>query len=209
MGLIMNATSKAPSRNKTILGALAGILVAAAIVVVFILPAEYGKDPTGLGRALGLNVLSEEPENIYLERGMKRVGVLAPLDGEIAKPDDVYTLQLGPFESGEFKYTLAKGDKMRFEWTANGPVDFDMHSHPFDGGVDLTESYAIDKAPSQSGIYTAQFSGIHGWYWQNRSTDNVTVTLKASGPMTASTVFNQFGEQPRELAPPEAPAPES
>ena len=205
----MNATSKAPSRNKTILGALAGILVAAAIVVVFILPAEYGKDPTGLGRALGLNVLSEEPENIYLERGMKRVGVLAPLDGEIAKPDDVYTLQLGPFESGEFKYTLAKGDKMRFEWTANGPVDFDMHSHPFDGGVDLTESYAIDKAPSQSGIYTAQFSGIHGWYWQNRSTDNVTVTLKASGPMTASTVFNQFGEQPRELAPPEAPAPES
>jgi len=205
----MNATAKAPSPNKTILGALAGILVAAAIVVVFILPAEYGKDPTGLGRALGLNVLSEEPENIYLERGMKRVGVLAPLDGEIAKPDDVYTLQLGPFESGEFKYTLAKGDKMRFEWTANGPVDFDMHSHPFDGGVDLTESYAIDKAPSQSGIYTAQFSGIHGWYWQNRSTDNVTVTLKASGPMTASTVFNQFGEQPRELAPPEAPAPES
>lgn len=205
----MNATAATPSRKKALLGGLAAVVVAAAIVVVFVLPAEYGKDPTGLGRALGLNVLSEEPVSEEFLRGQKRTGVLAPLDGEISKPDDVYTLNLGPFESGEFKYTLAKGDKMRFEWTATGPVDFDMHSHPFDGGVDLTESYAIDKATSQSGIYTAQFSGIHGWYWQNRSTDNVTVTLKAAGPMTASTVFNQFGEQPRELAPPEAPAPDS
>ena len=90
---------------------------------------------------------------------MKRKGVLVPLDGPIAKPDDRYVLNLGPFESGEFKYTLKQGDRMRFSWKATGPVDFDMHSHPFDGGVDLTESYAITKAPEQSGIYTAQFSG--------------------------------------------------
>lgn len=197
------------SRKKALLGGLAAVILAAFIVVVFIMPAEYGKDPTGLGKAFGLNVLSEEPENIYLERGKKRTGVLAQLDGEIASPDDVYELQLGPFESGEFKYTLAEGDKMRFEWTATGPVDFDMHSHPFDGGVDLTESYAIEKAPSQSGIYTAQFSGIHGWYWQNRSTDNVTVTLRAAGPMTESTVFSQAGEMPRELSPPEGAGEES
>ncbi|WP_305096920.1 hypothetical protein [Croceibacterium aestuarii] len=204
----MTATTTSSNR-KAIVGAAAAVLVAAAVVVVFVLPAEYGKDPTGLGKALGLNVLSETPENIYLERGKKRVGVLAPLDGPIAQPDDVYTLELGPFESGEFKYDLKQGDKMRFEWTATGPVDFDMHSHPFDGGVDLTESYAIEKAPSQSGVYTAQFSGIHGWYWQNRSTDNVTVTLKAAGPMTGSTVFSQAGEMPRELAPPTRSAEES
>ena len=111
---------------------------------------------------------------------------------------------VGPFEGGEFKYTLKQGDRMRFSWKATGPVDFDMHSHPFDGGVDLTESYAIAKAPEQSGMYTAQFTGIHGWYWQNRTTDNVTVTLDAAGPMTGSTVFNQFGETERPLSPPEA-----
>jgi hypothetical protein len=75
--------------------------------------------------------------------------------------------------------------------------------------VDLTESYAIDKAEELEGVYTAQFTGIHGCYCQNRSTDNVTVTLDAAGQMTGSTVFGQMGEQPRELVPPEAPGDES
>jgi len=198
-------TGTPASRRKLVFGIVAAFVTAAVILLVFVLPAEFGRDPTGLGRALGLGVLSEEPVNEELERGSKRVGVLAtlPQDG-VGQPNDRYTLELGPFESGEFKYTLAEGDKMRFAWTATGPVDFDMHSHPFEGGTELTESYAIDKATSQSGVYTAQFTGIHGWYWQNRSTDNVTITLDAAGPMSASTVFNQFGEQPRELAPPDA-----
>ena len=203
-------TDTAPRNGrKALIGGLAAVLVAAAVVVVFVLPAEFGKDPTGLGRALGLEVLSEEPVNEEFERGKKRTGVLAALDGEIAAPDDRYVLELGPFESGEFKYTLAEGDKMRFAWRATGPVDYDMHSHPFEGGTELTESYAIDKAEAQSGVYTAQFTGIHGWYWQNRTTDNVTVALEAAGPMTASTVFNQFGETERELAAPAAAESES
>jgi hypothetical protein len=199
-----NATPS-PARRKTLLGALVALLVVAAIAVVFVLPAEFGKDPTGLGRALGISVLSEEPVNEELERGRKRVGVLAELPGgEVASPADRYTVELGPFESTEFKYTLNEGDRMSFAWRATGPIDFDMHSHPFEGGTALTESYAIDKAEAQSGIYTAQFTGVHGWYWQNRSTDNVTLTLDASGPMSASTIYDQSGEHPRELAPPPA-----
>lgn len=196
-------TASPAKGRKMLVGALVALLAIAAIVLVFILPAEFGRDPTGLGRALGITVLSEEPVNEEFERGRKRTGVLAALPGgTVAEPDDRYTIELGPFESTEFKYTLEKGDKMQFAWRATGPIDFDMHSHPFEGGVELTESYAIDKAPSQSGIYTAQFTGIHGWYWQNRSTDNVTLTLEAAGPMETSTIFNQFGEHPRELAPP-------
>lgn len=200
-----------PARSrKPLIGGLVALLLVAAIMLVFVLPAEFGKDPTGLGRALGVTVLSEEPVSEEFERGKKRVGVLAELPGgAVANPDDRYTIELGPFESTEFKYTLNEGDEMRFAWAATGPVDFDMHSHPFDGGVELTESYAIDKAASQSGVYTAQFSGIHGWYWQNRSTDNVTLTLDAAGPMSASTLFGQFGERPRELAPPETAGGES
>ena len=136
--------------------------------------------------------------------GVAALAIAAAVDGPIQAADDRYVLELGPFESGEFKYTLKEGDKMRFSWEATGPVDYDMHSHPFDGGTELTESYAVTKGPSQSGIYTAQFTGIHGWYWQNRSTDNVTVTLDAAGPMSASTVFNQVGEADRPLEPPAA-----
>ena len=198
------------ARRKRLVGIAAAFVAAAVILLVFVLPAEFGRDPTGLGRALGLGVLSEEPVNEEFERGKKRTGVLTPLaqDG-VGQPDDRYTIELGPFESTEFKYTLAEGDKMRFEWRATGPIDFDMHSHPFEGGVDLTESYAIDKAAAQGGVYTAQFTGIHGWYWQNRTSDNVTLTLEAAGPMSGSTVFDQLGEHPRDLAPTDAPAEES
>ena len=202
-------STASPSRKKAVIGGVAALAIAAAVVVVFVLPAEYGKDPTGLGTALGLNKRAEPGKNEEQLRGEKRKGVLAALDGPIQAADDRYVLELGPFESGEFKYTLKEGDKMRFSWEATGPVDYDMHSHPFDGGTELTESYAVTKGPSQSGIYTAQFTGIHGWYWQNRSTDNVTVTLDAAGPMSASTVFNQVGEADRPLEPPEAAQGES
>lgn len=202
-------STASPSRKKAVIGGVAALAIAAAVVVVFVLPAEYGKDPTGLGTALGLNKLAEPGKNEEQLRGEKRKGVLAALDGPIQAADDRYVLELGPFESGEFKYTLKEGDKMRFSWEATGPVDYDMHSHPFDGGTELTESYAVTKGPSQSGIYTAQFTGIHGWYWQNRSTDNVTVTLDAAGPMSASTVFNQVGEADRPLEPPAAAQGES
>ena len=202
-------STASPSRKKAVIGGVAALAIAAAVVVVFVLPADYGKDPTGLGTALGLNKLAEPGKNEEQLRGEKRKGVLAALDGPIQAADDRYVLELGPFESGEFKYTLKEGDKMRFSWEATGPVDYDMHSHPFDGGTELTESYAVTKGPSQSGIYTAQFTGIHGWYWQNRSTDNVTVTLDAAGPMSASTVFNQVGEADRPLEPPTAAQGES
>jgi hypothetical protein len=196
-------TSRATSRRKPLVWGGVALLAAAAIVVVFVLPAEFGKDPTGLGRALGLDVLSTEGMNEEQIRGAKRTGVLAELPGgTVANPQDRYTIELAPFESTEFKYTLKEGEQMRFAWTATGPIDFDMHAHPFEGGEELTESYAITKSPSQSGVYTAPFTGIHGWYWQNRTMDNVTLTLDASGAMTTSTIFDQFGDHPRELAPP-------
>ena len=49
----------APSARKLIVGSAAVVAIAAVALVVFILPAEYGIDPTGAGRALGLTKLSE------------------------------------------------------------------------------------------------------------------------------------------------------
>ena len=199
--------SARPSRRKLLLGGSAGVIVAAAIALVFVLPAEFDLDPTGLGRAMGLNRLSEGAMTIEQARGAKRAGVLAELPGgKVANPKDRYTVELGPFESIELKYTIPAGGRMQFAWVATGPIDYDMHAHPFDGGTDLTESYSVTRAASQSGTYTAQFSGIHGWFWQNRNTDNVTLVLEAGGDISDSAMFNQFGEHPREMTPPEPEA---
>lgn len=220
-------TPAPPSRKKLLIGTAAAVAVAAVGVVVFVLPAEYGIDPTGAGAALGLTELSQagEEKNIYLERGLKRTNVLFTLDGSAQASEatlrklladsgvplpagaqiksDRFQIELLPYEGIELKYELAQGAPMIFSWRATAAVNFDMHSHPYQGGVDLTESYVITDAPSQSAVYVAPFSGIHGWYWQNRTLDNVTVTLDAVGAFTTSKIFDPAGEHDRPLAPPQ------
>lgn len=223
-----------PSRKKLLLGLGGALAVAAVGLVVFVLPAEYGIDPTGAGKALGLTELSGPEENIYLKRGQARTNVLFPLDAG-AQPDeqtlrqvlgdkgiafpagatvqsDRFQMELLPYEGIELKYVLDQGAPMLFSWSATAPVNVDMHSHPFDGGTEATESFVIEDRPNQTAVYVAPFSGIHGWYWQNRTMQPVTLTLDAAGAITGSKIFDPAGEHDRPLSPPTtaaepAPAP--
>lgn len=193
----------APSKRGILVGSAIAVVGAAAIVVLAVLPAQYGIDPTGFGKATGLLQISEPP-NKYLEKGLKRKGVFTRSDTAPAPEpgaSDHWTFELGPFEGIELKYVIDQGKPITFFWQATGPLDYDMHAHPFDGGTDLTESYAIEQADHLGGRYVAPFTGIHGWYWQNRSLERVTLTLDASGNITGSKLFGPFGEQDRELTP--------
>jgi hypothetical protein len=219
------------SRRKVAIGAAVAVAIAAAGAVFFVLSSEFGIDPTGFGKAAGLTGLaptSGEQENIYLKRGQARTNVLFPLDASAAPDEtalrrtlaekgialssatpirsDRFEIELPPYEGIELKYDLAKGAPMIFTWKASAPVYLDMHSHPFDGGTALTESFVIDQLPSQTAVYVAPFSGIHGWYWQNRTLKNVTLTLDATGQFTASRIFDQAGEHPRPLSGERTPA---
>jgi hypothetical protein len=219
-------TPERPSGKRILIGSAVALAVAAAGLVVFVLPAEYGIDPTGVGEALGVTKLSDAgEENIYLKRGEARTNVLFPVEGspELSSLDvrdvfaekgvsyaadaelnsDRFTFELLPYEGIELKYVLDKGAPMLFSWRASVPVNVDMHSHPFEGGTEATESFVIADLPAQTAAYVAPFTGIHGWYWQNRSLGNVTLTLDAKGAFTASKIFDQAGEHDRELSPPE------
>ncbi|HEY6815375.1 MAG TPA: hypothetical protein VI168_07550, partial [Croceibacterium sp.] len=70
------STPPAPSRKKLLIGSVAALAAAGIAVVGFVLPAEYGIDPLGIGKALGLTKLSEPGPNEEQIRGSKRVGVL-------------------------------------------------------------------------------------------------------------------------------------
>jgi hypothetical protein len=219
-------TPAAPSRKKLLLGTGAALAVAAVGLVVFVLPAEYGIDPTGAGAALGLTQLAGPEENIYLKRGQARTNVLFPLETDPAPRRlvveevfaekgvtlpagaqlnaDRFEIELLPYEGIELKYVLDKGAPMWFSWYADGPVNVDMHSHPFDGGTEATESFVIADLPSQTAVYVAPFNGIHGWYWQNRTMQPVKLTLDAVGLMSGSKIFDPAGEHDRPLSPPPA-----
>lgn len=199
--------SSAPSRSKIWIGGSVALIGAGAIAVLAILPAEYWIDPTGFGKATGLTKIAE-PTNIYLERGLKRQGVFTPSKGRLAPEpgaSDHWEFDLGPYEGIELKYVIPEGAAISFLWSATGSLNYDMHAEPFEGGTELTESYSIEQADRLGGRYVAPFSGIHGWYWQNRSLEPVHLTLDAWGGMTGSKVFDTAGEQDRELTPVEQP----
>ena len=197
-------TDAAPRSTKPlVIGGIAAV-AAAAGAVLFVLPAETGWDPTGVGKALGLVEIAD-PVNEEQLRGQARMEqqeVLALSDtAPAAEPGatDVWEYELAPFDGIEFKYTIPEGGRMAFAWSGTGPLHYDMHGHPFAGGPEATESYGVGEAGSVQGLYIAPFTGIHGWFWQNRSLDTVTLRLEASGAMTTSTIFTASGEQERPL----------
>ncbi|MCB5425877.1 hypothetical protein H0274_11455 [Altererythrobacter sp. CC-YST694] len=147
---------------------------------------------------MGLTELAASGEMTELQRGALRKGQVVSLSNAPVRKDR-WEFELGPFKSIEFKYTMDKGSAMLFHWKTTGPVHYDMHSHPFDGGTALTESYSVADASEMQGSYVAPFSGIHGWYWQNQSMDNVTLVLEATGGFTESTLFDETGEHKRPI----------
>src|SRR5215217_4805172 len=55
----MPTRAELPTSNQLIRSTLIAAGVAAALLVTIVLPAEYGIDPTGVGRALGLAEMGE------------------------------------------------------------------------------------------------------------------------------------------------------
>lgn len=184
-----------------------GVASLIAIAVFFVLPAEFGYDPTGVGEELGLTEIAD-PANPELELGMARMATQNVLLLSDTAPEpaegvtDSWEWDLAPFESVEFKYTIPEGAPVAFRWEGTDELRYDMHAHPFEGGEDLTESYGIGDAPMMQGRYIPAFTGIHGWFWENRTMAPVTVRLEASGGMTHSTIYsgNSAAERPLEGA---------
>jgi hypothetical protein len=157
-----------PSAGRIALASVVALVVAAAILLAVVLPAEYGLDYLGAGRALGLVAMGEQ-----------RPGVLAtqPNGYRVDRKQFV----IGPFQAVEYKYRLEQGDSMVFSWTATAPVISDLHSQPDGAPEGYAESFDRHEGAGGHGTYTAPFGGIHGWYWENPNRDDVTITLTSSG----------------------------
>jgi hypothetical protein len=158
---------------------------AAAILTLFVLPAERGVDLTGLGRVLGLTgMASATPEAGTADTAPQAAA--APTKAAIAKAtplrSDEMTLTLPPHSGVEVKAEMAAGDHMIFRWEATGPVKADMHGEPPNAGDDEFTTYWKEAdLTSGQGAFTAPFEGIHGWYWRNRGETPVTVKVRTSG----------------------------
>ena len=66
-----------------------------------------------------------------------------------------------------------------------GTLSVEFHGEPDDSRLKV-QSYEKQENDYASGTLTAPFTGIHGWYWENASDDELTITLTTSGFYTAA-----------------------
>lgn len=157
--------------------------VAAMLLIVAVLPAEYGYDPTGAGRVLGLSALHQA--------GEAEADVGLPLSDETAGATVVQydapfkvqemSLTLQPNEGAEIKALMRAGESFVFGWSSSGPVSFDMHGEKTGGGDEFSSYWKDRGQTAADGRFIAPFDGTHGWWWENRGTGPVTITVKVGG----------------------------
>jgi hypothetical protein len=171
------------------------ILAAGLILVMFILPAEFAVDPLGTGARLGLLPLGEVGQqvnqlnaNAAAAGGAGQAAILVPQ--EKAFQQESVDFKLAPHEGMEYKYRLDKGEALLYSWTATAPVNYELHAEPDGAPAGYAQSYEKKNASSgAAGTLTAPFPGIHGWFWENTTNSEVTVTLKSAGYYNLSHEF--------------------
>ena len=108
-------------------------------------------------------------------------------------------LTLAPKEGIEYKYRLEKGGTFVYAWTATSELYWELHSEPEGAPRGYAEFFDTNQGAASNGAYKAPFPGIHGWWWENKSDREVTITLTTSGFYTESREFRRG--QPVKITP--------
>ena len=180
------------NRNRIAVAAGLALLGAGLIFVIFILPAEYAVDPLGTGKRFGLLALGETGKQVEaLENAGAGAAAGQALIAAQDRPFQHETIEfkLGPRDGMEYKYRLEKGEALLYSWKTPVPVEFEFHAEPDSGPRGYAQTYEKSRGAAASGTLTAPFTGIHGWYWENPTDQEITVTLSASGFFNVSHEF--------------------
>lgn len=188
----MSAEPVRPMPRGRLIAVVLGTL-AVAVLVVFgaILPAEFNRDPLGLGRATGLSRLWAPAETaIDANQG----GVARAREYDVPFRTDVVEIPLGGFLDGverselEYKVRMAKDATLTYAWEVTGASDprdfhYDQHGHttPAPGQPMTVATYRQAFGLKQQGALTAPFDGIQGWQFSNSSEKPVVVRLRLAG----------------------------
>lgn len=203
-----------PPAKKLIRSTILALFIAAGLLVTVVLPAEYGIDPSGAGRALGLTEMGQIKVSLAKEAALvsapavpalpTTLSVAAPaivptLPVPVHVPEDVppapapapsrnshaTALSLKPGEGKEVKLVMREGAKVTYSWsTDRGVVNYDMHADSVNPPRDYHGYKKGQGVASDAGELVAAFDGSHGWFWRNRTDHDVIVTLKTEGEYT-------------------------
>jgi hypothetical protein len=190
-----------PSRKRLLTSVLAAIAGAAVILVAFVLPAEYGIDPTGIGKAMGLTAINGPTRTLQVKDvigGNEKYRTVAlPADPREPVPlpnpavsqikpaaprSESLSVTLEPGQQTEIKAILDAAQVIVYSWQAEGgEVYTDFHGHEPEAGEAFVRYEEQQSGHEGHGSLVAPFSGEHGWYWLNISETPVTIKLQFTG----------------------------
>ena len=191
---------EAPSTGAIVKATLIALAVAIVLLFTAILPAEYGIDPLRTGKLLHLTGISQSDSNSGGRATAANTGIytLQPATYKV----DTEDIGLHPNEGFEIKYHMQKGATLVFAWKADGLLQFEFHGEPdVKPKPDYFESYLLDNKIGKResyGSFTAPTTGVHGWFWQNKTKDDVRMHLSVSGFFDAAKMYDA-GAPPEEL----------
>lgn len=171
---------------------MASLVIATAVLVTTVLPAEFGIDPVGTGRALGLL-------DLYASESAAAAptAIMPTEEGPVftqvkAYKADSREFTIDGYGTLEFKYQLDRGAAMLYEWKSTQPVSFDFHTER-EGNPDASDTFETGEASEKRGAYVAPYAGVHGWYWKNNTDREVTITLTSTGFYPSARLFGDGG----------------
>ncbi len=182
-------TPTAPSLSTLAKTTVMALIAAGAILVAIVLPAEYAIDLLGTGRWLGLTEIASPRLSPVDVEGAGGAALAPVLNGPLGEYSaefklDVFQITLQPYEYVEYKYHLEQSATMLYSWTATAPVIHDFHGERPVGLGDAgpaEESFDKQDRRQARGSFSAPFSGIHGWYWENPGAETITIRLTSAG----------------------------
>jgi hypothetical protein len=192
--------SELPSTGKLLKSTGIAVVIASALLVTVVLPAEYGIDPTRIGSMLGLTEMGRIKMQLAAEAEAEEAGLavaasappvvttIAPAApaGTTGAPagqrSDETVITLAPDQGAEIKLVMEQGARVDFTWTSSGrAINYDTHADrpgtPYHG-------YGKGSEQRVEGELVAAFTGSHGWFWRNRTGEPVTITLQTTGAYT-------------------------
>jgi hypothetical protein len=177
-----------PSSRKLMRSTILAALSAAVILVTVVQPAEYGIDPTGVGRVLGLTEMGQIKTRLAAEAAAEAAGpepAASPETTPVAAATqqtswrDEMRFTLKPGEGMEVKMRMKEGEKTVFAWTVEGgTVNYDTHGDSIGRSISYEKGRATS---SDDGDLVAAFTGKHGWFWRNRGQADVKLVLRTRG----------------------------
>ena len=193
--------SQPPSTKRLALTCAVAIGGAAIVLMTLVLPAEYGIDPTGIGRAVGLTAMNAPARTLqvadvvggnqaYREVEIPEFGQPVPLPNPAVhqdepEPPQTRTLEvtIPPEKETEVKMVMREAKMIEYSWrTDRGAVYTDFHGHDPDAGQEYFVRYKEQQeGAGNNGSLAAPFAGEHGWYWLNYNDFPVVITLTITG----------------------------